>query len=818
MVDHGPACQNASEMRGFPPQLLAVLCLGIGCQVGQLVLLRELLAVFYGSELSIGFILASWLLWIGVGSWFGARLADRAGRPQVLLVMSAIGVLLALPATVLVARILRGFFDLLPGEHLSFHHTALACLLSMGPVCTLLGAQFVLLSRIWRENAKARDTSGATKTYVFESAGSVVGGVLFTLLLVHCLTPFQCALLVGMLMLAGIVRLESVRRGPLGRVVLLGLVLSAAVFPFLGQLDAWAYEIQCGLFAPGQQLVETRQSKHGRISVVRRGEQYSLYQNGQLAFSMAGSGEDAFELEEQASAIAAHLTMVQHLDPKRVLLIGGGLRGLLREVARHPVDAIDYVEPDRVLLDLAEKYAPAATIEALRSPLARLVLDDGRLFVRRSAQLHKRREEAGGKYDLIMVDVPDPATAVLNRFYTVEFFREARDLLAQGGVLAIGATSTGGIRGSALVNRNATIYHTLRSVFSHVLPVGESRCLFFATDSPGLLSGDASVLQERFTKRNVETQAFSELHYHSLLQQAPLKRMNWILRHHGRSSDSHLGPPETGPLFPGTIAEQAQEEKLLPPVVRRYFINSDFRPIGYFHTLVLWQARSDMERGQAFRSILKTQPWWILLAVGLSLLGALAPRGMARRYAVLFAIFTTGLSLMTLQVALILSFQAVYGFVYEMIGLITALFMAGMTAGAFLSHRLIEDKANTTLLALVQLAVALFACAIAFGLPASAGLGSSLLVLAAFSTTTFVAGAISGADFPLAAACYARLGASAERTAGHIYGLEVVGGCLGAILAGAIMVPVLGITACCLFAGIMNATAFVVILLSRSLR
>ena len=68
--------------RKIPSHLLAVLMLGAVCQVGQVLLLRELLIVFHGNELSIGLILAAWLAWVGVGSRMGAVLVDRVNHPR----------------------------------------------------------------------------------------------------------------------------------------------------------------------------------------------------------------------------------------------------------------------------------------------------------------------------------------------------------------------------------------------------------------------------------------------------------------------------------------------------------------------------------------------------------------------------------------------------------------------------------------------------------------------------------------------------------------------------------------------------------------
>jgi spermidine synthase len=863
---------------GLPPELPSALALGIVSQVGQVVLLRELLMVFYGSEFSIGVILASWMAWVGAGSRLGGFLASRIRRPDLAFKLTAAVLLLVLPATIFLTRVLRGFFQVLPGEYLSLPATVWSCVLLMGPACLMLGVQFVLLSRIWRERAGVGDaraaaalwdgatagttgdadaavragastgatadaTVGATGTYVFEAAGSAVGGVLFSLVLVHFLNSFQVAALVGILMLAAafwMVRAPGIGHSPTRTAAL--VVALAATFFGLGALDEWAYRLQWKTLAPDQTLVETRQSRYGTISAVERGGQYSFFQSGHLAFSAASGEEEDFELEESAAAVFAHFAMVQHPNPRRVLLLGGGLRGVLREMARHPVDEIDYVELDPALVELARKYVPPATLEVLESPRVRVLTMDGRLF------LHAPQRP----YDMVVVDMPDPSTAVLNRFYTVEFFREVSGLLKPDGILVTGIGSTADLRSPAVANRTATVYHTLRSVFSHVLAVGDSFSFLFASRIPGQFSADPGELRHRYRERGVQARGFSEGYFFTLLQNAPLRRLNWILRHHGRRPGAHLAPPETGPLFPPSLQEQEAEEELLAPVESRHFINSDVRPIGYYYTVVLWHTLTRPGQARVFDWLSRVELWWALPPVGgilaLQLLLRLAghctgirphasslggpsvgSRAKARfalgtqptlsradaRLALVGAMLTTGFSTMVLQIALLFSFQSVYGFVYEMVGLIVALFMAGLAAGAGLAHRWTGGRGSRGALAVVQLLVASYAVVVAAGLPLAAGLGSSWVTFLLFSALTFGGGLLNGAGFPLAVSCCMVLGEPPERGAGMVYGYELVGGCLGAALAGVVVAPVLGVVACCLLAGIMNAAAFALILLSR---
>ncbi len=144
-----------------------------------------------------------------------------------------------------------------------------------------------------------------------------------------------------------------------------------------------------------------------------------------------------------------------------------------------------------------------------------------------------------------------------------------------------------------------------------------------------------------------------------------------------------------------------------------------------------------------------------------------------------------------------------------------ALFMCGLSLGAFFTHRYITPKSNLNLLATMQLIIAMLALLIAALLNWAAGVPSPAVIFAFFSSLTFTAGLINGIDFPLSAACYMSLRGQAEKTAGTVYGLELVGACIGAALASVVVAPILGILACFVLAAIVNSTAFVVLLICK---
>lgn len=795
-----------------------VLMLGVLSQIGQVLLLREFMMVFQGNELSIGLILASWMVWVGVGSFAGAALVKPRKRTLQLAALTTGALLLSLPATILLIRRLRGLFSILPGAYVNLSTMAISSLLIMAPTCLLLGAQFVFLAKIWREREDSLDTIGAEKTYIGEAAGNMVGGILFTFLLVHHLQPLQMAVLATSFMLAAILFLasgmEKSRRIPshLHYALLLLLLLSIIGLPLLGPLDRFGYEMKWRYLTPDHQLMEVHQSKYGTITIVKRDDQYSFFQSGHLLFSTAGPKTKIPALEEEEAGRLAHLSMVQHTNPATILLIGGGLRGTLTEIARYPVERIDYIELDEVLSTVARPYLSRETLETLEDPRVHLLHTDGRLFVKESRE----------SYDMIIIDIPDPSTALLNRYYTKEFFEECEALLNPGGVLVTGALSTPNLRGLAVANRNATIFHTLSSVFETVIPAGEGFLFFFSSNDPGQVSVDVATLQERFLRAEIETPAFSLHHYSTHLQDTQIRRVYWILNNHGRSPDAHLRGPEVGPLFLGTLEEQMEEKNERPPV-GDFFINTDTRPIAYYYTLMFWDALTGTVDRASSSLLLRVEFFWSLPLFFIPLILVVLFRRIDRpregtyhtRFAVLFTTFSTGLSTMVLQVALLFAFQSIYGFVYEIVGLVIAIFMSGLALGAFLSHRFILFKGRIQTLALVQLLMAVLASLMGLLLPRIASIPFPNLIFLLFSLMTLLAGLINGIDFPLACACFMKQRQGAEKTTGIIYGVELFGACMGAVISSILLIPILGIRSCFFLASLACLTASLVLLLTR---
>jgi spermidine synthase len=152
-----------------------------------------------------------------------------------------------------------------------------------------------------------------------------------------------------------------------------------------------------------------------------------------------------------------HLVLLAHPRPDRVLIIGCGDGGIIREALKHPVRRIDQVEIDRKVIEVAKKYLPKiCSIEpngglVWNDPRVHLIIKDGREFLRTAKE----------PYDIIIVDLPAPTNEFVNALYTREFHALVKKNLRPGGYFMRNAPRYGG----DTVQSFLVLYKTVATVF-----------------------------------------------------------------------------------------------------------------------------------------------------------------------------------------------------------------------------------------------------------------------------------------------------------------------------------------------------------------
>jgi spermidine synthase len=598
-----------------PAVKAALMLTGFSAVIGQIVLMRELMVVFSGNEISLGIMLATWLFWTAAGSILCGSLAVRENRVRQMVAVLECLLGLSLPLTVWALRASKSLFQAVPGELVGPVPVLLASLVCLSVFCAVGGALFVAVARMYSHECSVSARAAVSAAYLLEAAGSGLGGIVASFVLLRSLEPFQiaCVVLVLNILMAIILLLPMSRRQiciSMAVGALLAILLLVYVAPWLesaARANQWR----------GLHLLASRDSIYGNLTVVETGNVRSLYENGVI---LANSPN------ESAAEEAVHYALLEHKEPRRILMIGGGASGVLAQALRHPtVERIDLVELDPALISMARQYFQAESSAFISDPRVHLHYADGRYYLK----------SASGAFDVIIVNVPDPQTAQLNRFYTAEFFRSARDHLAPGGLLALELPSSEEAISPGLADFLRCINRTLQEVFPYVVALPGETIHFFAATRSDVLTDDPRTLVARLLERNLRTRYVRE--YFIPYRMMPDRMMQ--------------------------VREQLQ------PLATTQ-VNRDFSPIAYYFNVVLWSAQFKpayagwlRAAGHVNFNLILGVTLVVLFAIALLL--AFVPPARRDPAAAGCCMAATGFTLMALEIILLLAFQSIYGYVYH---------------------------------------------------------------------------------------------------------------------------------------------------------
>lgn len=414
--------------------------------------------------------------------------------------------------------------------------------------------------------------------------------------------------------------------------------------------------------------------------------------------------------------------------------------------------------------------------DGLADPRVKVHFADARFFVKR----------ARTPYDVILVGIPDPTTAQLNRFYTVEFQQEVDHILSDDGVLGFSVESAENYIGAELAAFLACLRATTESVFPAVVVYPGDPCHIMASRSGAAFTRDPRVLDRRITERGLDV-AYVRDYY--LSDRLSAERV--------ASLDSAL-------------------DGVRPRV------NRDLAPAAYYLSMVLWNRQfSGAPRVLLAAPAFVTERNFVLLSLALiallaapSLLGRRSRRSRSR--VVTAAVFLVGATEMSLELTALLAFQSIYGYVYHQLALIVAAFMAGLALGGWLGTRAAERGAGPRSFVTLQLFIAAVPLALGATLMHIAALPpEGLRAWAAFFPLIVVGAALlAGLQFPLAAKLVSRERRDVGAVGGRLYGADLLGAALGATATTVFLLPILGTTGTMRALAIVNAAVFVSLALS----
>jgi spermidine synthase len=716
--------------------IFLVLAYGAATLAGQVLILREILVLAQGQELKLALGLWCWLFWTGLGSLLGGWLAARRSPGP-----SALAGLLALlacllPGTLLLARALPTLAPQVIGQSLPPVSALVLFLALLAPFCLVSGCFFPFATTVRR----ILEPLGATgRIYALEALGAALGVCLLQLFLVGQFPALTLGLGAGFC-LTLIAWASAPPRGLAGRLALGGTVLFlGASLIFSPALEHFSREVQW----PGRQVAASLDSPYAFLSATREADQISFFANRVWNFTYP----DPYSAE-----MAVHLGLLEHPHPQKVLLLGGGAAGLIPEALKYKtISRIDYVELDPDLVRLVQRLVPEAAALPGQDPRVHLIFQDARRFLARGT----------GRYDVILMNLPEPGSAQLNRYYTREFFATVARRLQPDGVFSFtltgGETSINPLRASYL----ALIYHTLKQVFPEVVVFPGERVRFFASLTSGLLVRDPKILAARLAERGLNLRYVRDYYIAADLS---IPRQEYVRQLLDRY------PPE---------------------------INTDLNPKSYFYDLILTGAREGLPLKEIFLTLKNLPPVWPWGSLGL--LGLLSLVCLRRRPTGVYLaqVLVMGLAGMALEVLVLVLCQVQLGLLYRQLGLLVAAFMAGMGAGGAWGARLAaRGRATPALLAACQGGLALLALFLALALPVQAASGylpPDILLQGIYLVILLAAGFAGGGVFSLASSLWQQTRPATAWRDGLFYAVDLLGATVGSLGLSLIVLPVWGI-------------------------
>ncbi len=288
----------------------------------------------------------------------------------------------------------------------------------------LVGLEIPLLMRILRGQFSFGDV--VSNVLTFDYVGALAASLLFPLVLVPMLGLVRTGFLFGLLNVTVAIALLFVL--PRAKALRADKAIAFVLAALLGAGMVWAERLQHMAEAAGyaENVVYATSTPYQRIALTRNGDDLRLYLNGNLQFS----SRDEYRYHEAL----VHPAMGRVAHPAHVLILGGGDGLAAREVLRHPdVKHVTLVDLDPEMTRLFSTSAMLTQINkgSLTDPRMTVINADGFRWLR----------EAKARYDVIIVDFPDPVDFSVGKLYTDAFYRELARVLAPGGVVAVQSTS-----------------------------------------------------------------------------------------------------------------------------------------------------------------------------------------------------------------------------------------------------------------------------------------------------------------------------------------------------------------------------------------
>lgn len=408
--------QEKTEIK-FDARLLLVTTLVISiCSIIYELMISSISSYIQGDSITqFSITIGLYMSAMGVGSYLSKFIKEKLFDKFVYIEIS-VGILGGFSSLILfLANIYTNIYDLIM--------YVLTLLIGI-----LVGLEIPILTRII-ENHQSNVRTNLANIFTFDYIGGLIGSIIFPLILFPKLGFITTTFLVGVINLLVALLIifhykKEVENDKNVKWITIGCFITLFVFLITG--GKITEKIEEGLYR--DDIILSKQTSYQKIVMTKHKDDVRLFLDGNLQFSSS----DEYRYHEAL----VHVPMMYAIpnQPKKVLILGGGDGLAARELLKYnEVEKIVLVDIDKEMTDLCTNDIQISKLnkEALKSEKVSIINQDAYLFIQENEE----------KFDVIIIDFPDPNNESLNKLYTNVFYQYIQSNMTENGVMVCQSTS-----------------------------------------------------------------------------------------------------------------------------------------------------------------------------------------------------------------------------------------------------------------------------------------------------------------------------------------------------------------------------------------
>ena len=288
------------------------------------------------------------------------------------------------------------------------------------------GAEIPIMTRIIEQDENNLKVT-LSSIFSFDYIGGLIGSIAFPLFLLPKLGYFATSFLCGLMnVIAAFLIMWRFGKKVDKIGVYRALAVTLAFLMLIGMVmsDNISMSIEDGLYR--DRVILSEQTQYQKIVMTKHKDDVRLYIDGNCQFST----QDEYRYHEAL----VHIPMNETISREKILILGGGDGLAVREVLKYDdVKKIDLVDLDSEMIRICSSNPNITEINKKS-----LFSDKLNVY---NMDAYEYLEDCTEKYDVIIVDLPDPNTEVLNKLYSNIFYRMCGNCVADTGVIVVQSTS-----------------------------------------------------------------------------------------------------------------------------------------------------------------------------------------------------------------------------------------------------------------------------------------------------------------------------------------------------------------------------------------